>query len=76
MISCAQSTPPPLMRTSEPRSAPGSADSDRHGIQYGWNNDVTVDATYEYLNAGEAKIDQDGGPLTCNGHTKSSSKNP
>ena len=33
------------------------------GIQYDWNKDVTVWATYEYLDAGEAEIYQDGGPL-------------
>jgi len=33
------------------------------GIQYDWNKDVTVEATYEYLDAGDAEIDQDGGPL-------------
>jgi long-chain fatty acid transport protein len=33
------------------------------GIQYDWNKDVTVGAAYEYLDAGEAETDQDGGPL-------------
>ena len=33
------------------------------GIQYDWNKDVTVGAAYEYLDAGETEIDQDGGPL-------------
>ena len=33
------------------------------GIQYDWNKDVTVRAAYEYLDVGEAEIDQDGGPL-------------
>ncbi len=34
------------------------------GIQYDWNKDVTVGAAYEYLDAGEAEIDQEeGGPL-------------
>ena len=33
------------------------------GIQYDWNQDVTIGAAYQYLDAGEAKIDQDGGPL-------------
>ena len=33
------------------------------GIQYDWNKDVTVKATYEYQDAGDAAIDQDGGPL-------------
>jgi opacity protein-like surface antigen len=30
------------------------------GIQYDWNKDVTVGTTYEYLDVGEAEIDQDG----------------
>ena len=30
------------------------------GIQYDWNKDVTVGAVDEYLDAGEAEIDQDG----------------
>ena len=29
----------------------------------GWNKDVTVGAAYEYLDAGKAEIDQEGGPL-------------
>ncbi len=33
------------------------------GIQYDWNKDVTLGAAYEYLDAGEAEIDQEGGPL-------------
>jgi long-chain fatty acid transport protein len=33
------------------------------GIQYDWNKDVTVGAAYEYLDAGDAEIDQQGGPL-------------
>jgi long-chain fatty acid transport protein len=33
------------------------------GLQYDWNEDVTVGAAYEYLDAGKAKIDQEGGPL-------------
>lgn len=33
------------------------------GIQYDWNEDVTVGVAYEYLDAGEAEIDQEGGPL-------------
>jgi long-chain fatty acid transport protein len=33
------------------------------GIQYDWNQNVTVGAAYEYLDAGEAEIDQAGGPL-------------
>jgi long-chain fatty acid transport protein len=33
------------------------------GIQYDWNQNVTVGAAYEYLDAGDAKIDQEGGPL-------------
>ena len=33
------------------------------GIQYDWNKDVTVGVAYEYLDAGDADIDQAGGPL-------------
>jgi long-chain fatty acid transport protein len=33
------------------------------GLQYDWNKDVTVGAAYEYLDAGKAEIDQEGGPL-------------
>ena len=33
------------------------------GIQYDWNRNVTVGAAYEYLDAGDAEIDQEGGPL-------------
>ncbi len=33
------------------------------GIQYDWNQNVTVGAAYEYLDAGDAEIDQEGGPL-------------
>ena len=33
------------------------------GIQYEWNQNVTVGAAYEYLDAGKAEIDQEGGPL-------------
>ncbi len=33
------------------------------GIQYDWNKNVTVGAAYEYLDAGDAEIDQAGGPL-------------
>jgi len=33
------------------------------GIQYDWNEDMTVGAAYEYLDAGDAEIDQEGGPL-------------
>jgi opacity protein-like surface antigen len=32
-------------------------------IQYDWNKDVTVEAAYRYLDAGETEIGQDGGPL-------------
>ena len=32
-------------------------------IQYDWNQNVTVGAAYEYLDAGDAEIDQEGGPL-------------
>jgi len=33
------------------------------GLQYDWNEDVTLGVAYEYLDAGKAKIDQEGGPL-------------
>jgi long-chain fatty acid transport protein len=33
------------------------------GIQYDWNNDMTVGVAYEYLDAGDAGIDQEGGPF-------------
>ena len=33
------------------------------GIQYDWNEGLTVGVAYEYLDAGEAEIDQEGGPL-------------
>jgi long-chain fatty acid transport protein len=33
------------------------------GIQYDWNEDVTIGAAYQYLDAGKAEIDQQGGPL-------------
>jgi len=33
------------------------------GFQYDWVENVTLGAAYEYLDAGEAKIDQQGGPL-------------
>jgi long-chain fatty acid transport protein len=33
------------------------------GIQYDWNQDVTLGAAYQYMDAGDAKIDQEGGPL-------------
>ncbi|MEA3468301.1 MAG: OmpP1/FadL family transporter [Thermodesulfobacteriota bacterium] len=32
------------------------------GVQYDWNKDITVGVAYEYLDAGEAEIDQAGGP--------------
>jgi len=34
------------------------------GIQYEWNKDITVGFAYEYLDAGDADIDQFKGPLT------------
>ena len=43
--------------TSARRICPGT------GIQYDWNADVTVGLAYEYLDAGDAGIDQEGGPL-------------
>jgi len=33
------------------------------GIQSAWNEDVTVGVAYEYLDAREAEIDQEGRPL-------------
>ena len=33
------------------------------GIQYDWNEDVTLGVAYEYTDLGEAEIDQEGGPL-------------
>ncbi|MBW2010821.1 MAG: outer membrane protein transport protein [Deltaproteobacteria bacterium] len=33
------------------------------GVQYDWNDDVTVGLAYEYMDAGDAGIDQEGGPL-------------
>ena len=33
------------------------------GIQHDWNADMTVGLAYEYLDAGDAKIEQSGGPL-------------
>ncbi len=33
------------------------------GIQYDWNQNVTVGAAYQYMDAGDAEIDQEGGPL-------------
>ncbi len=33
------------------------------GIQYDWNKDITLGAAYEYLDLGDAEIDQEGGPL-------------
>jgi long-chain fatty acid transport protein len=33
------------------------------GIQYDWNENMTMGVAYEYLDAGEAEIDQEGGPL-------------
>jgi long-chain fatty acid transport protein len=33
------------------------------GIQYDWDTDITVGLAYEYLDAGQAKVDQTGGPL-------------
>jgi long-chain fatty acid transport protein len=34
------------------------------GFQYDWNDDVTVGFAYTFLDAGNAKIDKTGGPLT------------
>ena len=33
------------------------------GIQYDWNEAITVGAAYEYFDNGKAKIDQEGGAL-------------
>ena len=33
------------------------------GLQYDWGENFTLGAAYEYLDAGDAKIDQQGGPL-------------
>jgi long-chain fatty acid transport protein len=33
------------------------------GIQYDWTADLVLGVAYEYLDAGEAEIDQEGGPL-------------
>lgn len=33
------------------------------GLQYQWNEDVNVGLAYEFLDLGNAKIDQEGGPL-------------
>jgi len=33
------------------------------GLQYDWGENITLGAAYEYLDAGKAKIAQEGGPL-------------
>lgn len=33
------------------------------GLQYDWGETITLGTAYEYLDAGDAKIDQQGGPL-------------
>jgi long-chain fatty acid transport protein len=33
------------------------------GIQYSWNEDITVGTAYEYMNAGDADLDRERGPL-------------
>jgi long-chain fatty acid transport protein len=33
------------------------------GIQYDWSEAITLGVAYEYLDAGDAEIDQEGGPL-------------
>ena len=38
------------------------------GLQYEWNDNITVGAAYEFLDLGDAKIKQEGGPL--NGELK------
>jgi long-chain fatty acid transport protein len=34
------------------------------GLQYDWNDDVTVGAAYTFIDAGDADIDLEGGTLT------------
>jgi len=46
-----------------PGPAPWSADSDGRGNSIRLDKNATVWAAYEYLDAGEAEIDQDGGPF-------------
>jgi len=36
------------------------------GLQYHWQDNITVGLAYEYLDAGDAEIDQTGGPLQGN----------
>jgi len=36
------------------------------GLQYDWNENVTLGAAYTYIDLGEAEIDQQGGPLQGN----------
>jgi len=33
------------------------------GLQYDWNEDITLGTAYTFIDAGKAKIDQEGGPL-------------
>ena len=33
------------------------------GIQYDWKESLTIGAAYQYLDAGDADINQEGGPL-------------
>ena len=33
------------------------------GLQYDWNENMTLGAAYTFIDAGKAKIDQEGGPL-------------
>jgi long-chain fatty acid transport protein len=36
------------------------------GLQYNWNQNITLGAVYTYVDLGDAKIDQQGGPLQGN----------
>ena len=53
-----------MATTSVRRTCPWTARSaSAQGFKYDWNDDVTVGLAYEYLDAGDAGIDQKGGPL-------------
>jgi hypothetical protein len=53
-----------MMQTNACRTFPDQQISIDTEIQYDWNEDVTVGFGYEYLDAGETVIDQEGGTLT------------
>ena len=36
------------------------------GLQYDWNENVTIGGAYTYIDLGDAEIDQQGGPLQGN----------